>query len=194
MPRATRAPRQQDALRSKVRTVLTVPAGGGHQLAALLDAGRSLRVRSLGPDSADVVAGHAGRRPLATLPGALAAEMAAEYADDARWEVVRVWATNQTTVQATLQRVSPRHGRESTYRYGECRCDRCRADHAKKLEAWRARSSPPKPKREPKHGVGCLKRGCHCEVGKKAQRDRIAAYRARKKAEQAASAPASAAD
>lgn len=190
MPRVARAPRTQDALRSKVRTTLTVAPGVGHQLAALLAEGRPLCIRSIGTASADVVAGPAGRRPLAALPSSLAGELFAEYADDARWEVIRVVATDRTEVQATIHRVSPRHGRESTYRYEECRCARCKAAHAKELQAWRVRSNPPKPRREPKHGVGCLKRGCHCEIGKKAQRERIAAYRERKRAERAGSAPA----
>ena len=48
---------------------------------------------------------------------------------------------------------------------------------------WRAKHRPAKPKLKPKlkHGAGCRKRGCLCEVGKRAERERQRRSRANRR-------------
>jgi hypothetical protein len=146
-----------------------------------------LLIRVIDGQRAVVVAGPKGRRELAGLSRNVASAMVTEYADGARWQVVRLGKAQGRQMAATIRRIEPRHGREATYRYHKCHCQRCREAHSQALADWRARSQPAKPeKTTPQHGAGCWKRGCNCDEYRRASRERMAAWRERRRAERTA--------
>jgi hypothetical protein len=131
-------------------------------------------------------------RPILLLPAGLNADLDAETEGGAVWETRRWWAPRRDgKILITLTRISPRHGRATTYQHHGCRCEACRAANAAQQRAYRSRTRAPRPAREVVHGAACGKRGCHCELGRAAARERQRRSRARRRAA-AASADAAA--
>lgn len=190
MPRAsqTTGPTNDGMARVVARVELKIrSADAAGQIHSAFAAETPLLIRVIDGRRAVVVAGPRGRRELAMLSRDVASAMVSEYADGARWQVVRLGKAQGRTIAATIRRVEPRHGREATYRYHKCHCQRCRAAHSQALAEWRARSQPAKPeKTASRHGAGCWKRGCNCDEYRRASRERMAAWREKRRAAQTA--------
>ena len=128
-------------------------------------------------------------KPIVLLAPSLNEDFDVETNAGAVWEAHRWFPPRRDgKIAITLRRTSPRHGRPSTYQYYGCRCELCRQANALMQRSYRSRSVPPNPKAEPTHGTGCAKRGCHCEIGRAAARERQRRSRARRKLAAAATA------
>ena len=122
-------------------------------------------------------------RPILLLPTNANADLDVESDGGAVWEVQRWFHPRRDgKLMVTFIRTSPRHGRATTYQHHKCRCDRCREANNALQKAYRTKASPLRPAREPKHGAACAKRGCHCEIGRAAARERQRRSRARRRA------------
>lgn len=126
-------------------------------------------------------------KPILLLPPSANPDLDVETEGGAVWEAKRWFPPRRDgKILVTLVRTSPRHGRATTYQHHRCRCERCRAANSAMQRGYRARTSPARPQPEPKHGAACAKRGCHCEIGRAAARERQRRSRANRKARLAA--------
>ncbi len=126
-------------------------------------------------------------RPILLLPTSANPDLDVETEGGAVWEVQRWYAPRRDgKVVVTFVRTSPRHGRATTYQHHKCRCERCREANNALQQAYRSKSRAERAKRELKHGAACAKRGCHCEIGRAAARERQRRSRAKRRAAAAA--------
>jgi hypothetical protein len=130
-----------------------------------------------------VVATGARGRPILLLPPSANIDLDVETDGGAVWEVQRWYHPRRDgKIVVTFVRTSPRHGRATTYQHHKCRCERCRQANNDLQRAYRTKAKPARPERELKHGAACAKRGCHCEIGRAAARERQRRSRARRRA------------
>jgi hypothetical protein len=130
-------------------------------------------------------------RPIVLLAPSLNDDLDVETAGGAIWVAHRWFPPRRDgKIELTLRRTSPRHGRPSTYQYYGCRCERCTQANTAMQQGYRSRTALPKAPRELKHGAACAKRGCHCELGRAAARERQRRSRALRKAALAAASAA----
>jgi hypothetical protein len=189
-----RAPAVRGFDRSQHR-VMAVPADDAPSAIARLDRaqdkGADLVVNRRDSLGRYVVSTGRKGRPIVLLAPSLNDDLDIEAAGGAIWVAHRWFPPRRDgKIEVTLRRTSPRHGRPSTYQYYGCRCPRCTQANTAMQQGYRARTAQPKPPRPLKHGAACAKRGCHCELGRAAARERQRRSRAlRKAALAAASAP-----
>jgi hypothetical protein len=128
-------------------------------------------------------------KPIVLLPPSANPDLDAEMAGGAVWEVQR-WFTPRRDgkILITLIRTSPRHGRATTYQHHKCRCEQCREANSQLQQSYRSQRRVPQEPKELKHGASCAKRGCHCEIGREAARERQRRSRAKRKASLAVAA------
>lgn len=130
-----------------------------------------------------VVSTGARGRPIVLLPTSANADLDVETDGGAVWQVQRWFAPRRDgKILVTFVRTSPRHGRATTYQHHKCRCERCRQANTAMQQAYRHRAVGGPPLKEFKHGAACAKRGCHCEIGRAAARERQRRSRARRRA------------
>jgi hypothetical protein len=130
-----------------------------------------------------VVSTGARGRPILLLPTSANVDLDVETEGGAVWEVQRWFAPRRDgKVVVTFVRTSPRHGRATTYQHHKCRCERCRDANNALQQAYRSKGRPEPSQREFKHGAACAKRGCHCEIGRAAARERQRRSRAKRRA------------
>jgi hypothetical protein len=162
------------------------PATATVKLARATEKGATLLVNRRDSLGRYVVSTGPKGRPIVLLAPSLNDDLDFEMAGGAVW-VAHRWfpARRDGKIALTLRRTSPRHGRPSTYQYYGCRCERCTQANTAMQQSYRARVVVPRPAREPKHGAACAKRGCHCEIGRAAARERQRRSRALRRAARA---------
>ena len=122
-------------------------------------------------------------KPILLLPPSANTDLDVEADGGAVWEVDRWFPPRRDgKIVVTFVRTSPRHGRATTYQHHKCRCERCRQANNELQKSYRSKVTPARAQREPTHGAACAKRGCHCEIGRAAARERQRRSRARRRA------------
>ena len=121
-------------------------------------------------------------KPIVLLAPSLNDDLDCETEGGAVWIAHRWFPPRRDgKIAITLRRIAPRHGRPSTYQYHGCRCERCTKANTLMQQSYRKRTARPNAKPEPRHGPACAKRGCHCEIGRAAVRERQRRSRARRR-------------
>lgn len=129
-----------------------------------------------------VVATGVRGKPILLLPPSANPDLDVETDGGAVWEVDRWYHPRRDgKIVVTFVRTSPRHGRATTYQHHKCRCERCRQANNELQKSYRSKVAPPRAQRALTHGAACAKRGCHCEIGRAAARERQRRSRARRR-------------
>jgi hypothetical protein len=181
------------------RRVMAVPAEDGPTAYAKLvraaEKGATMLVNRRPSLGRYVVSTGSKGKPIVLLAPSLNDDLDVELAAGAVWEAHRWFPPRRDgKIALTLRRTSPRHGRPSTYQYYGCRCDLCTRANTVMQQSYRARTVSPKPERPHKHGAGCAKWGCHCEIGRAAARERQRRSRERRRQARAEPPPGSPAE